>query len=82
MLMDGNVLPELCKLCLARVQSKVAVRLYWMWRAARCEEGEEGRRGWVAGKLGVLLHRLWVTGEVYEPLRNARTQQRVKKAAA
>jgi transposase len=24
----------------------------------------------VARKLGVLLHRLWVTGEVYEPLRN------------
>lgn len=26
----------------------------------------------VARKLAVLLHRLWVTGEVYEPLRNAR----------
>lgn len=26
----------------------------------------------VARKLGILLHRLWVTGEVYEPLRNAR----------
>ena len=25
----------------------------------------------VARKLGVLLHRLWVTGEVYEPLRNS-----------
>jgi transposase len=25
----------------------------------------------VARKLSVLLHRLWVTGEVYEPLRNA-----------
>ena len=25
----------------------------------------------VARKLAVLLHRLWVTGEVYEPLRNA-----------
>jgi hypothetical protein len=24
----------------------------------------------VARKLGILLHRLWVTGEVYEPLRN------------
>jgi transposase len=36
----------------------------------------------VARKLGVLLHRLWVTGEVYEPLRNARTQQQVKRAAA
>ena len=25
----------------------------------------------VARKLAVLLHRLWVTGEVYKPLRNA-----------
>ena len=25
----------------------------------------------VARKLSVLLHRLWLTGEVYEPLRNA-----------
>jgi transposase len=25
----------------------------------------------VARKLGILLHRLWVTGEVYEPLRNS-----------
>ena len=25
----------------------------------------------VAGKLAVLLHRLWVSGEVYEPLRNS-----------
>lgn len=32
----------------------------------------------VARKLAVLLHRLWVTGEVYAPLRNSRTQ----KAAA
>lgn len=32
----------------------------------------------VARKLAILLHRLWVTGEVYEPLRNspARAQQR------
>lgn len=28
----------------------------------------------VARKLAVLLHRLWVTGEVYEPLRNAKLQ--------
>ena len=35
----------------------------------------------VARKLGILLHRLWVTGEVYEPLRNAQTQQ-MKTAAA
>jgi transposase len=28
----------------------------------------------VARKLGILLHRLWVTGEVYEPLRNSRAR--------
>ena len=33
----------------------------------------------VARKLGILLHRLWVTGEVYEPLRNANMQ--IRKAA-
>jgi transposase len=39
----------------------------------------------VARKLAVLLHRLWVTGEVYEPLRNSKTGQggsaKAKKAA-
>lgn len=35
----------------------------------------------VARKLAVLLHRLWVTGEVYEPLRNSNAQQ-VKPRAA
>ena len=34
----------------------------------------------VARKLSILLHRLWVTGEVYEPLRNPRDQR--KKSAA
>jgi transposase len=34
----------------------------------------------VARKLAVLLHRLWVSGEVYEPLRNS--QQRALPAAA
>jgi hypothetical protein len=33
----------------------------------------------VARKLAVLMHKLWVTGEVYEPLREA---NRVKEAAA
>ena len=33
----------------------------------------------VARKLAILLHRLWVTGEVYEPLRN--TQRTVSAAA-
>ena len=33
----------------------------------------------VARKLAVLLHRLWVSGEVYEPLRNS---CKAKRAAA
>jgi transposase len=36
----------------------------------------------VARKLAVLLHRLWVSGEVYEPLGYASTAARVQKAAA
>ena len=36
----------------------------------------------VARKLAVLLHRLWVTGEVYEPLRNARAAERASRRAA
>ena len=37
----------------------------------------------VARKLGILLHVLWVTGEVYEPLRNSKAAERQsrKKAA-
>jgi transposase len=35
----------------------------------------------VARKLGVLLHHLWATGEVYEPLRQAREAGTRKKAA-
>jgi transposase len=35
----------------------------------------------VARKLGVLLHRLWVTGEVYEPLRNQNLQKEHQQAA-
>jgi transposase len=35
----------------------------------------------VARKLAILLHRLWVTGEVYEPLRNSQAVQSKKKAA-
>ena len=34
----------------------------------------------VARKLAVLLHRLWVTGEEYEPLRQARLQEEALKA--
>lgn len=36
----------------------------------------------VARKLGILLHHLWVTGEVYEPLYNVNLQQARKKVAA
>ena len=32
----------------------------------------------VARKLAILLHRLWVTGEVYEPLRNSQGEPPVK----
>jgi transposase len=35
----------------------------------------------VARKLAVLLHRLWVCGEVYEPLRNSRIAATGKQAA-
>jgi len=35
----------------------------------------------VARKLAVLLHRLWVTGEVYEPLRNSGGRHRLRPAA-
>src|SRR5262249_6944614 len=35
----------------------------------------------VARKLAVLLHRLWVCGEVYEPLRNNQTASSSKQAA-
>jgi len=34
----------------------------------------------VARKLGILLHRLWVTGEVYEPLRNSQARARTVAA--
>jgi transposase len=36
----------------------------------------------VARKLGILLHRLWVTGEVYEPLRNSQAAANQKTVAA
>ena len=39
----------------------------------------------VARKLAVLLHRLWVGGEVYEPLRHAQpkaTQEQAVRQAA
>lgn len=36
----------------------------------------------VARKLAVLMHRLWVTGEVYEPLHNASKQPQEQRATA
>ena len=36
----------------------------------------------VARKLAVLLHRLWMTGAVYEPLRHSQAQAAVKGKAA
>jgi transposase len=36
----------------------------------------------VARKLSVLMHRMWVTGEVYEPLRHGAASTRTEMAAA
>ena len=33
----------------------------------------------VARKLAVLLHRLWVSGEVYEPLRKTKTKRKRRR---
>lgn len=35
----------------------------------------------VARKLAVLMHRLWVTGEVYEPLKNAKPEEQKQQQA-
>lgn len=56
----------------------------WGMHLAECG-GKRGKKKAVvavARKLGILLHRLWVTGEVYEPLRNHSLRQERKKAAA
>ena len=54
------------------------------WGLKLCERGGKNAKKRavvaVARKLAVLLHRLWVTGEVYEPLRNSRAAGS-KKAA-
>ena len=52
-----------------------AMRTWW-------KECEERAVVAVARKLAVLLHRLWVTGEVYEPLRNHAALASVTTAAA
>jgi transposase len=59
------------------------------WGLAKAGKGKRTKRRAVvavARKLGVLLHRLWVTGEVYDPHYNrkaeeARAAKRAKKAA-
>ena len=55
------------------------------WGLSKAEKGgKNGKRRALVGmarKLAVLLHRLWVTGEVYDPLYN-RKQQAVGEAAA
>lgn len=35
-----------------------------------------------ARKLSVLLHRLWVTGETYDPLLNSQNRQRIQQLAS
>ena len=53
----------------------------WGWKLAARGGKNAKKRAIVAvaRKLGILLHRLWVTAEVYEPLRNS--QQRCAAAA-
>jgi transposase len=46
------------------------------WGEHMCTGGKNAKKRAivaVARKLAILLHRLWVTGEVYEPLRNSNT---------
>lgn len=55
------------------------------WGMARAERGGKIARKkaivGVARKLAVLLHHLWQTGEVYEPLRNSQTEEALIEAA-
>ena len=55
------------------------------WGVKLCERGGKNAKKRaivaVARKLGILLHRLWVTGEVYEPLRNSKHGQPLGTAA-
>ena len=49
------------------------------WGEKLCARGGKNARKRalvaVARKLGILLHRLWVTGEVYQPLRNSQARE-------
>ena len=55
----------------------------WGWKLAGRGGKNAKKRAIVAvaRKLAILLHRLWVTGEVYEPLRNSQIKS-VSRAAA
>jgi transposase len=55
----------------------------WGWKLAGRGGKNAKKRAVVAvaRKLAILLHRLWVTGEVYEPLRNHRAAAASKAAA-
>lgn len=58
----------------ARMDPRLLYPIEHRDRSARADEGSDavaGRKAViaVARKLAVLLHRLWLTGEVYEPLR-------------
>jgi transposase len=52
----------------------------WGMRLAR-RVGMQKAKVAVARKLAVLLHRLWVTGEVYDPLYNRKLQRAAQVAA-
>lgn len=56
------------------------------WGLRLCERGGKNAKKRavvaVARKLAILLHRLWVTGEVYEPLRNSQAGPLRRKPAA
>jgi transposase len=54
-------------------------------KGGKSQGGKRAKRRAVVGvarKLAVLLHRLWVTGEVYDPLYNRKAEQGKKRRAA
>lgn len=55
----------------------------WGMKLAERGGGNQKKRAIVAvaRKLAVLLHRLWVSGEEYEPLRNSRLREKLAPAA-
>jgi len=65
--------------------SSAVIRTLNIFSFTESPETREGKNGKkravvaVARKLAVLLHRLWVSGEAYEPLRNS---QKAMSAAA